>query len=72
MIMKLSYFRTHWSAAEAALVQEFLEDLAQMIAVTYAEDIERWHKEMTAECMRCQQARRTCNLNDDSDDAVPF
>ena len=71
--MKLSYFKTHWSAAEAVLVQEFLEDLTQMIAVTYAEDIEQWHKEMTTECMRCQRAnRRNDNLNDDSDDEVPF
>ncbi len=69
--MKLSYFKTHWSAPEAALVQEFLEDLAQMVAVTYAEDIERWHKEMTSECMRCQQ-KRDEKQNIDSDDDIPF
>lgn len=71
--MKLSYFKTHWSAAEAIVVKEFLEDLAQMIAVTYAEDIEQWHKEMIAECMRCGQPRRQDGqLDDDLDDNVPF
>jgi hypothetical protein len=69
--MKLTYLKTHWTAADAILIMEFLDDIRQGIAASYQEDIDQWYKEM-ADASARQYRQRSCNCNNDSEEKIPF
>ena len=51
-MMKLTYFKTHWTADQALAVKEFLEDLAAAIEASYDSEIEDWFEGMRRECLK--------------------
>jgi len=69
--MKLTYLKTHWTAADAILIMEFLDDIRNGIAATYREDIDKWYKEMTEASANYHQ-EKICSCLKETEDTIPF
>ena len=70
-MMRLTGLKTHWTASDAILVIEFLEDLRDGIVESYREDIEQWYQEMAEGCAD-QSYRKKPMVNERFDDEIPF
>lgn len=69
--MKLTYLKTHWTASDAILLMEFLEDMRQVIAANYRDDIDLWFKEMADNAAR-QYQEKACSCSHEPEENIPF
>ena len=44
MSLKIHRLRTHWQAADAELIIDFLDELRDLLCETYGEDIAEMHR----------------------------
>ena len=64
--MKLTYFKTHWTAADALVVKEFLEDIIAGIEASYADEFDDFFEDMRQECLKrnIENSHRTPDQGD--------